>query len=366
MKLKIQEFISNHSNWQELLSNAPYNLKISYKNGLYCFKYNQINSNFNNPIVCEARGLILDSKTFEVVCCPFFKFFNIDEPHAAKIDWENGISVSEKIDGSLIKLYYWNDKWNVATNSGIDAADSNLSNNIIYKNFYELFMAALPSTFSFDNLNKAYTYVFELVSPFNKVVISYNKPKLYLLMVRDNKTLKEINYNFSDIEKPEIYFVRTEEDCRRLIQRLNDSNILTEGIVIKDSHNNRVKLKTAKYFDLHYMVNNHIMTLDRLIPIVRRNEVDELLSYFPEYTEIVCEIQKNIGFMWDLLVDIVALPQILKDRGLSRKDFALHFRNYEFKYLAFMVYDGKLGDLEEYLKRLSDKDFIKLYKKLFC
>ena len=114
------------------------------------------------------------------------------------------------------------------------------------------------------------------------------------------------------------------------------------------------------------MVNNHIMTLDRLIPIVRRNDVDELLSYFPEYAEIVCEIQKNIGFMWDLLVDIVALPQTLKDRGLSRKDFALHFRDYEFKYLAFMVYDGKLGDLEEYLKRLSDKEFIKLYKKLFC
>ena len=109
MKLKIQEFISNHSNWQELLSNDPYNLKISYKNGLYCFKYNQISSNFNNPIVCEARGLILDSKTFEVVCCPFFKFFNIDEPHAAKIDWKNGISVSEKIDGSLIKLYYCRD-----------------------------------------------------------------------------------------------------------------------------------------------------------------------------------------------------------------------------------------------------------------
>lgn len=366
MKLRIQEFINTHSNWKELLSNAPYNLKISYKNGLYCFKYNQINSDFSNPIVCEARGLILDAKTFKVVCCPFFKFFNIDESHAAKIDWKNGISVSEKIDGSLIKLYYWNDKWNVATNSGIDAVDSNLSNNAVYKNFYELFMAALPSTFSFDNLNKAYTYVFELVSPFNKVVISYDRPKLYLLMVRDNESLKEVNYNFSDIEKPEIYFVRTEEDCRRLIQRLNDSNVLTEGVVIKDSHNNRVKLKTAKYFDLHYMVNNHVMTLDRLIPIVRRNDTDELLSYFPEYTEIVSEIQKNINFMWDLLIDIIALPQILKDRGLSRKDFALHFRDYEFKYLAFMVYDGKLDDPEKYLGELSDNDFIKLYKKLFC
>ena len=108
------------------------------------------------------------------------------------------------------------------------------------------------------------------------------------------------------------------------------------------------------------------MTLDRLIPIVRRNDVDELLSYFPEYTEIVSEIQKNIGFMRDLLVDIIALPQILKDRGLSRKDFALHFKDYEFKYLAFMVYDEKLGDPEEYLRKLLDKDFIKLYKKLFC
>lgn len=361
--LKIQDFILNNKDWKNILSNKPYSLKITHKNGLYCFKYNQIASDFNNPIVCESRGLILDDKNFSVVCCPFFKFFNINEKYAAKIDWDNGFEATQKIDGSLIKLYYWNNKWNVATNSGIDAADSPLQEGLICKNFYELFsMAAKDLTYSI--LNKNYTYVFELVSPYNKVVIPYSEPKLYHLMTRNNLTLEEIDDNIG-VEKPKKYKVNNLNDCYTLIKELEHSNIIEEGIVIRDSHNNRVKLKTFKYFSLHQTINNHSLTLDRIISIIRKNETSEFLSYFSEYSEVFLKVERNIDFIYKELAAAILYSREIKKETVNRKIFAERVKGYKYKNFAFMEYDNKIVDSKTYLDNLGLNDFIKTYKMFF-
>ena len=41
-------------------------------------------SDFSNPIVQEARGIIVRENDFKVVCFPFTKFFNVDEENAAE------------------------------------------------------------------------------------------------------------------------------------------------------------------------------------------------------------------------------------------------------------------------------------------
>ena len=51
-------FCYMHDNWRELLTQEPYNLKISEDGPYVMFKYDQIRSDFNNPIVREARGII--------------------------------------------------------------------------------------------------------------------------------------------------------------------------------------------------------------------------------------------------------------------------------------------------------------------
>ena len=86
MELKIVNFIKTHSNWEELLTSSPYNLTIKRDGKLILFKYNQINSDFNEKICCEARGLILEEGTWKVVRMAFKKFFNLGESFAAKID----------------------------------------------------------------------------------------------------------------------------------------------------------------------------------------------------------------------------------------------------------------------------------------
>ena len=109
--LKIQEFILENPNWEDLLSRAPYNLKIKWKDSLVMFNYIQ---GVSRPcdIVNEARGLILDSSNgFKVVRMSFYRFYNYGEPGAATID-TNAMCAIEKIDGSLIIFYYYNSLFN--------------------------------------------------------------------------------------------------------------------------------------------------------------------------------------------------------------------------------------------------------------
>jgi len=60
------------------------------------------------------------------VAYPFNKFFNFGEEYADNIDWESA-HVLEKVDGSLIKVYFHNGAWCVGTNNTIDANDAELS-----------------------------------------------------------------------------------------------------------------------------------------------------------------------------------------------------------------------------------------------
>ena len=124
-KLELREFILSHDNWEELLTAEPYYLKISRDDEYIMFKYNQVFSDFNIPLVREARGIIFRESDWECVCHPFDKFGNYGESYCPEIDWKT-TSVQEKVDGSLIKFWYDNG-WHISTNGTIDAFKANLN-----------------------------------------------------------------------------------------------------------------------------------------------------------------------------------------------------------------------------------------------
>ena len=69
MKSKILEFIENNTDsWEEKL-NAML-IRISRNGDLACFKY-MAEADFSDPLVCEARGIIIDVVQRVVVCWPF-------------------------------------------------------------------------------------------------------------------------------------------------------------------------------------------------------------------------------------------------------------------------------------------------------
>ena len=85
--MKLIEFIKNNIDWEQKLQDKPYCITIKRKDNFIIFNYNQIESDFYNPIVKECRGVILEDKTFKPVCVPFYKFGNYGEGYADTIDW---------------------------------------------------------------------------------------------------------------------------------------------------------------------------------------------------------------------------------------------------------------------------------------
>lgn len=353
-ELKLMEFIKNNKNWEELLQEEPYYLKIQRENDYIIFNYNQIMSDFANPIVKESRGIIFEDKTFRIVCFPFVKFFNVDEPNAAQIDWESA-RVQEKIDGSLIKLWYDNDCWNVSTNGCINAFECELPNNLIYKNFGELFFGALLDKEILFSGNHDYTYMFELVSPYNKVVVDYPEPKVYHIGTRNNITGEELDIDIG-IEKPKQYNLKTEQEVKKAAKNLPYNE---EGYVVVDKYWHRVKIKSPSYVNAHRLVNNHVVNREKILELIMANEQSEFLSYFPEYRDEFNKIESHLLIWKNYLKIIEHFVKEVKDK-LNKKEFALTVQDI-FSYdnaFAYQIYDGVINNSEEYINKLTSKKII--------
>lgn len=368
MELKIVDFIKTHSNWEELLTSSPYNLTIKRDGKLILFKYNQINSDFNEEICCEARGLILEEGTWKVVRMAFKKFFNLGESFAAKIDWDSAVA-SEKLDGSIISVFYYDGKWRIATNSTIDAFKAEINGVGPYKTFGELFESVLPLS-TFANYNKHRCWTFELVSPYNKVVIDYPETKVYLLSVRDMDSLEELCLDAVEmiadangLTVPERYDLNNEADYRKVVEQMPEGH---EGIVVRDVNGERVKIKTLLYFEMHRAKNNGVITLERIVDLIRANDHYEFLSYFPEYQSVFDDVKRQIdnteAVLEKVRQDVAEWKNNNKnvceqDARLARKWFAQDLGKKGPLYFA--EYDGKLANTVD---SLETKKFISLFK----
>ena len=200
-KLKVIRFINTHPNWRAILSAPPYNLMFRDFDGYTLIKYNQLFSDFKEPMVREARGFIIkkEGHKYKLVCMPFTKFFCVGDPNAKndlrKLYHRKEWYIEEKIDGSLIKLWYDDDRWHISTSGTIHAKNAPVQFEMKdITNYEELFLYASKGKIDWDRLDKHYTYLFELVGLENKVIVPYEIEDVYYLGRRNNYTLLEIPY----------------------------------------------------------------------------------------------------------------------------------------------------------------------------
>ena len=192
--MRIEEFINTTKNWEQVLAAIPYFVKTTWDGNYFILKYNQLSSDFSNKIVQQCRGSIFywNGVFAECVCRPFDKFFNVQEGNAAAIDWSSAY-VTEKIDGSLMKLWYHNGSWRLSTNGTINAFNSRVAD--LDTNFEKIFYKAVTQYewyFQFLNeLDKEYTHLFELVSPETRIIVPYEKADVYYLTSINTKTKEE-------------------------------------------------------------------------------------------------------------------------------------------------------------------------------
>ena len=296
------------------------------------FKYDQTRSDLSIPLVQECRGLILDANTLEVVSFPFVKFFNYGESLASDIDW-NSAYVTQKLDGSIIKVVNLDGNFLISTNGMIDAFKCSLPENYgrPFDTFGQLFIEGLKwyglRMEDFDRLFKpGITYMFELTSPWNQVVVNWSVTKAWFIGVRDNRTFKETFFGDSEMahvfDTPKVYPITNIGECVEAAKVLPDNE---EGYVVVDKDFNRIKVKSPRYVQLHYMAGNQIWSPTRVMDIIRDNEVSEYVAYFPKFKVAFDAIKAKYDAYVRELKDIQTyIDNLLEvyNGSMPKKDFA--------------------------------------------
>lgn len=358
-ELELQKFLRSYSDPNLALKELESKYAISSKRHskypeLILFKYNQIESDFKEKIVCESRGIILLSNdNWNIVSYPFDKFFNNDESLAATIDWSTAV-VQEKCDGSLMTLYHYNNEWLVSSSGSPCATgqvnDSNHSFATLFWNTFHSMGAKLPA-------NKNFCYMFELTSQLNRVVVVHNKPKLTLIGARDLISGEEfpiemISNDYLNIQKVKTYNLDSLQD---IIKTFDNSNPLeSEGYIVVDAMFNRQKIKDPKYIQLHRAKDG--FSTRAFVELAKMGEVSEFVSAFPEFKDRLDVIKVKYE---ELLTSVESNYNTIKHIE-TQKEFAFAALKFKGSSAMFAVRAGKFNSFKQFFAKINTDSLIEM------
>ena len=317
---------------------------------LYCLKYSSW-SNKESPLVKSCRGTVVSLRddVYRVESIPFIRFFNLGETEAPQdFNW-NSYEAYEKYDGSLVTLFNYQGEWLLSTSSTIEGLINDYGVSDLFWNIWE--DSGYPT--NLDNLDPSQIYIWELCSKVNKVVVNYPEEMLVLLAVRSKFDLSELNLDcFKEKFKVAQRFKFSSKE--ELLEFVNSRKAgKSEGLVIKDSKGNRIKVKSREYVKFHNRLNNNKPNLGEIWAL---GELDEFLSYFPNYYDSAEEMISRIK------EKSLMLEKFLNEnQELSQKQFALKVLGDlpDFSMVLFHIRSEKSPNLESWLRLGKNYDFIK-------
>jgi hypothetical protein len=346
----IQDFLRSIGTLDELMT--TYNIKVKRHEqhpNLVLLKYDMVNSNMDSLLVQECRGIILDeSNDWAIVSRSFDKFFNHGEGHAAEIEWASA-RVQEKLDGSLCSLYFYGGTWHVATTGTPDASghvdgDEKTFAQLFWEVFNEHGCEMPPSE------HAGTTFMFELITPLNRIVCRYPTRMLILLAARDTHTGEFTPPLHEAAGMLNVAPVREFPlgDVGSVLATFSTMNPLEqEGYVVVDRHGHRIKVKHPGYVALHHAKDG--MSPRALMDIARKGEVSEVAAAFPEMQEELNTWKQRID-AWTAMVDaqLAAIPATP-----IQKEFAAHATKTKFPAPLFAIRAGKAANAKAFMAGIT-------------
>jgi RNA ligase len=221
-----------------------------------------------------ARGLILNPATQRIVATPFPKFFNLGEhgigfPDAA-------FDVYEKVDGSLIIIFYFEDAWHTATKGSFDSRQA-------------LWAGQYLKSFDLTALDVTTTYLAEAIYPENQIVVAYQEVGLILLAAYDGAGI-DLEYATIEATAGALRWRCARrhhfESAAQLVAHAANLPRSEEGFVVRFENGLRLKLKGAEYRRLHALISG-ITPLAIYDMMLAGDDLDALRTDIPEelYTD---------------------------------------------------------------------------------
>ena len=304
----------------------------------------QFSQSWDN-ITLNMRGTVLDREG-NVIARTFPKFFNMEELETEKIPREP-FDVFEKMDGSLGILFHYEDRWHLATKGSFSSDQAIKGRDLLEKYRYQ----SLPTDC---------TYLFEIIYPENRIVVSYDYEDLVLLSIINKDgyeydihstedqmiglKFSEIfeSYGFKIVKK--YHGIQDYKDLKKIIK---DNS---EGFVVRFKSGFRMKIKGEEYVRLHRLLTN-FSNVDIWEFLKDKKDLGDFLDRVPdEFDSWVKKVIEDLRFEYSRIeTEVLDLynsffekrPGFPKDWG--KKEFALWVKEQksESRGLLFSLYDGK-------------------------
>ncbi len=364
--MKVIDFLNKNS-VQTLVDDFHIKVRDYSEDGIMVLNYDMIESPKWEPITRECRALILENTApYKVVSRSFYRFFNYLEcPRTDEMDFDNAV-VWEKIDGSIINVYFHNGEWKCSTRS-MAYAEGETASGHVYNDIIKGILH-LPSFDAFGFSARDKTFVLELVSPKSRVTKPYPCDAVYLLAVIDKYT--GVEFGLTDLRivadalgifLPEYAKLTSYEDVQNLIDKCE---AMDEGFVVANYADltkvHRIKMKNPSHVAIAHLRDNGAISPKRVSLLVWENDYIEYLGHFPEdqqffdpYIEAFAAMIKEKNDLWEANKDIEV-----------QKDFALAVAKSPIAKILFSLRSGltmdqiqkklfiktKLDILERYIK----------------
>lgn len=264
-----------------------------------------------------CRGLIVDNN-WNFVALPFVKFFSYEEIPA--ILEKKKHRIFEKVDGSMIIAFFYEDKFITTTLRSWKSEHSVKAKKLFLTKYADFF----------KEMRKDRTYLLEFVSPDHKIVLDYKEDQLFLLGIT-NPSLKEEcldEYdNIASIQKPREFKGNVKTLLRKDVKDM-------EGFILRYEDGTRFKAKYEAYVKAHRFVfgmtpkkvwesmkDGNISELIALCPDELDNELNNLISHFEKRYD---DVYNNLIRSYDELKEMYSEALFKEDDKYFATIISMH------------------------------------------
>lgn len=315
-----------------------------------------------NETTRQARGIIFNADTGDVLARPFKKFFNLNEVPETRLENlpDEPYECFDKMDGSLGIIFHNGDKWTVATKGSFESDQALKAQEML-------------ESYGISEVNTDWTLLVEIIYPENRftsgarLVCDYGEEQgLFLLAVMDRESQIEMPWwqvlNLSQI----IGMPRTKKYTHTIDEMIELQKTLPaerEGFVVKFESGLRVKIKGEEYLKIHRALNNISplffwenmnegkvdKTIIEAVPEEFRDEAEALAEKLENrYKSIHTKILIELDYMHQC-----GVPRWQAKDPDFRKQVGLYLSRYKPIYQAafFSIIDDKKEALDRYILR---------------
>lgn len=302
-----------------------------------------------DEVTLQCRGLVTDD-IGNIVARPFKKFFNMEEgKHTPTSEFD----VYEKMDGSLIIVFWYDGGWVVASRGSFTSEQAVAASKIFFEELEHNFSIGI-------------TYLFEFTANWNRIVVDYgDEDNLTLLGAIRTDDGTEATY-----EQLEMIAKGANCDVVKKYDGVKDYTTLKgmvkdnhEGFVVCFSNGDRMKVKGEEYIRLHKIMTN-LSTTAVWEVLSNGGNMDELLKDVPdEFYDKIKEYEEELKSLFnsisnDYNIIFKNTQNLIKQVNGDRKNFAFVAKQHKYPSILFALLDSK--DISPIIWKIIKPEFKKL------